>query len=90
MREVNFYLPAVDVPLLHQVPGYHDFDPDTEVLHCDKPGTGLVDAPRAFSMKLNRVILEKCKFQASRVEPELCYLHGSHGLLCLFRNTWMI
>ena len=32
-----------------------NFDPQTEVLHCDKPGTGLVDAPRAFSMKLKRV-----------------------------------
>ena len=44
-REVNFYLPANNIPLLRQLPGFEDFDPQTEVLHCDKPGTGLVDAP---------------------------------------------
>ena len=50
MREVNFYLPANNIPLLRQLPGFENFNPQTEVLHCDKPGTGLVDAPRAFSL----------------------------------------
>ena len=50
MREVNFYLPASDISLLRTLPGCEDFDPQKEVLHCDKPGTGLVDAPRAFSL----------------------------------------
>ena len=45
-REVNFYLPASNVPLLRKIPGFESFDPQKEVLHCDKPGTGLVDAPR--------------------------------------------
>ena len=52
MREVNFYLPANCIPILRLVPGFEDFDPQREVLHCDKPGTGLTDAPRAFSIKL--------------------------------------
>ena len=60
LREVNFYLPHTCVPILKQVPGFEDFDGSSEVLHCDKPGTGLVDAPRAFSMKLGMVTKEKC------------------------------
>ena len=52
MREVNFYLPGYNIPMLRQLKGFEDFDPMHEVLHSDKPGTGLVDAPRAFSLKL--------------------------------------
>ena len=52
LREVNFYLPSDNFPLLQMIPGFEDFDPQHEVLHCDKPGTGLGDAPRAFSIKL--------------------------------------
>ena len=48
LREVNFYLPADNIPLLRMIPGFEDVNPQTEVLHCDKPGTGLGDAPRAF------------------------------------------
>ena len=36
-REINFYLPAADIPLLRSLPGYEDFDPAREVLHCDRP-----------------------------------------------------
>ena len=54
-REVNFELPASTAAVLRQVPGYESFDHRTEVLHCDKPGTGLRDAPRAFSQKLRKV-----------------------------------
>ena len=55
LREVNFYLPHYCTPLIRQVPGFEGFDPKTEVLHCDKPGTGSVDAPRCFSLKLKQV-----------------------------------
>ena len=41
LREVNFYLPPGSVSLLRRVPGFENFDPSTEVCHCDKPGTGL-------------------------------------------------
>ena len=71
IREVNFYLPAYNVPLLQKLPGFETFDPQTEVLHCDKPGTGLVDAPRAFSMKLRQVTEGKCRLVASSIDPEL-------------------
>ena len=49
IREVSFYLPGNCVSILKQVPGFEDFNEHTGVLHCDKPGTGLVDAPGAFS-----------------------------------------
>ena len=58
IREVNFYLPQYNMSQLRQVEGFENFDPQKEVLHCDKPGTGLVDAPRAFSLKLQKVTSE--------------------------------
>ena len=54
LREVNFQLPSGCVPLLRQLDGYSDYCPVREVLHLDKPGTGLKDAPRCFSKKLSR------------------------------------
>ena len=48
------------MPLLRQLPGYESFNPDTEVLRCLKPGTGLKDAPAAFSRKLASVTRGKC------------------------------
>ena len=53
---VNFYLPASNIPLLRKLPGFEGFDLATEVLHCDKPGTYLNDAPRAFCLKLSGII----------------------------------
>ena len=79
-REVNFYLPANNIPLLKKIPGFEDFDPQTEVLHCDKPGTGLVDAPRAFSMKLQRVTSNECNMVSSQIDPELCMSHVKRKL----------
>ena len=73
MREVNFYLPQYNIPQLRQVPGFESFNPSTEVLHCDKPGTGSVDAPRCFSIKLNKVTL-KAGLTNSNQDSELCYL----------------
>ena len=85
-REVNFYLPSYNIPQLQQVPGFESFNPNVEVLHCDRPGTGSVDAPRCFSMKLSKVTTE-CDLIPSNVDPELCYLHqlrnGSLILVCI-------
>ena len=82
MREVNFYLPASNISLLRQIKGFEDFDPQNEILHCDKPGTGLVDAPRAFSLRLRSVTENKCNMKSSKVDPELCmrHHHGSSDL----------
>jgi hypothetical protein len=83
IREVNFYLPATNVHLLQQVEGYSNFNPSIEVLHCDKPGTGSVDAPRCFSMKLSICTTQRCGMESSSVDPELCMLHYQGGLVCL-------
>ncbi len=48
LREVNFFLLAYCIPFLRKIPGYENFNPATEVLHCDKPGTVCNDAPRCF------------------------------------------
>ncbi len=59
-RQVNVYLPASNIPLLRRVPEFENFDPTQEVLHCEGPGTGLVDAPFAFKMKLGMATRDKC------------------------------
>ncbi len=74
IREVNFVLPPLSVPFIRQVPGFESFNPMTEVLHCDKPGTGLVDAPRAFNMKLHQVV-EGAGCTPITVDRELCVRH---------------
>ncbi len=75
IREVNFYLTSANIHLLHQVQGLADFNPSLEVLHCDKPGTGSVDAPQCFSMTLSICTTQQCGMVASSVDPELCLLH---------------
>ena len=52
LREAHFEHGCV--PSLRHVEGLEDFNPSTEMLHSDKPGTGLKDAPHAFSLKLAR------------------------------------
>ena len=83
IREVNFYLPAHCNDILRQVPGFEDFDEGSEILHCDKPGTGLVDAPRAFSMKLALVTKNQCRMIPSTVDGELVMKYENNRLLCL-------
>ena len=83
IREVNFYLPHHCNDILRQVPGFEDFDEGVEILHCDKPGTGLVDAPRAFSMKLAQVTKGKCRMVPSTVDAELVIKYEGDQLLCL-------
>ena len=83
LREVNFMLPHGSVPILQKVEGFSGFDPRTEVCHCDKPGTGLVDAPRAFSMKLAEVTHQKCGMQPTTVDAELVVKHINGKLVAI-------
>ena len=80
-HEVNFYLPATNIPILRRVEGFEDFDPINEVLHCDKPGTGSVDAPRAFSMKLKQILTNEAHMKPSKIDNELLYRHDSNNNL---------
>ena len=81
LREVNFYLPASNIPILKGIPGYETFNPQLEVLHCDKPGTGSVDAPRAFSIKLKLTLIDEAKMEASKIDNELLYKHHNGKLI---------
>ena len=63
-REVNFELRADAVEVLRQCPGYHGFNPATEVLHVEKPGIGCNDAPRCFALKLARATNAMCGAKA--------------------------
>ena len=83
IREVNFTLPRACTDILRQVPGFEDFDENMEVLHCDKPGTGLVDAPRAFSMKLSMVTKDQCHMMPTTVDNELCVKFERGTLICI-------
>ena len=79
LREVNFTLPAYANAFIRELPGWKDFDPATEVIHCEKPGTGCNDAPRCFSMKLSQVTKGELGMKACTVDNELCILHESHS-----------
>ena len=83
--EVNLYLPRNCVSILKQVPGFEDVSEHTEVLHCDKPGTGLVDAPRAFSLKLSQVTKNNCRMIPSSVDGELAlkFEQADNGVVTL-------
>ena len=54
LRVVNFELDPESAEVLRKFPGFEDFDPMTEVLLNIRPGTGNVDAPRCFGMKLDQ------------------------------------
>ena len=75
LREVNFVLPVYCITLLRQIPGYENFYPAMEVLHCKKTGTGCNDAPRCFSLKIAQVTRNLCGLRPSTVDGELCMKH---------------
>ena len=44
--------------LPRRIPGYENFNEREEALRCLKPGTGCRDAPRAFNLRLTRLLKE--------------------------------
>ena len=80
LRDVCFYLPPTSIAALKCLPGYENFNPATEVLHCLKPGTGSVDAPRAFHLKLAQVTRNACNLVPTKTDAELLVLHRSGEL----------
>ena len=62
LREVCFTVPPATAAELRKVPGLENLDEMKEALTCTKPGTGLRDAPKCFSMRLRRVIVEEVGF----------------------------
>ena len=70
---------------MRTLPGFADFDPSKEMLRCLKPGTGLKDAPQAFSVKLAKVTAA-CGLRALSVDPELEVYHDQSGTLCFIMS----
>ena len=73
MRDVSFEVCPKTAHVVRQLPGYQDFSPSLEVLHCLKPGTGCRDAPRAFSIQLRKAT-RSFGLVSSLVDSELEYL----------------
>ena len=71
--------------MLCQLPGFSNFKSAQEVLHCYKPGTGSVDALRAWSLKIKELLKGKRGVTVSLVENELlmCHKNAYDGILTL-------
>ena len=80
-RDVNFDVCSRTVPLVQKLPGFHDWNPIEEVLHCLKPGTGCRDAPRAFSMQFRRAT-KAFGLVSSLIDSELELMYKD-GQLCM-------
>ena len=74
-REVNFELKPDAVAILRKFPGYADYDPNTEVLHMLKPGTGCKDAPRCFAIKLALATNQVFGARPSTTDDQLIIRH---------------
>ena len=70
LRDVSFELCDRAASVLGRLSGMEGFDPQTEVLHCLKPGTGCRDAPRCFAIKL-RHATEAYGLRSTLVDSEL-------------------
>ena len=80
MREVNFVLPACCVAVLRKKrPGYEDFDPATEVLHCEKTGSGCNNSTWCLSLKLAQVTQDLFVLKPSTVDGVLCLKHKAEA-----------
>ena len=79
LRQVELILPPGGEHLLRCIDGYHDFNPDEEVLTLLKPGFGLKDAPRLWLLALRKVLF-KIGAVASQVDPQLFFIHSQGKL----------
>ena len=83
-RHVAFTLPKGAAEQLRKIPGYEDFDEQWEVLECIKPGTGCVDAPRAFSLKLAQVTQSpELGLKPTTFDGQLELQHNGHELTAI-------
>ena len=82
MHETNVASPRPCVYALCQNKGFETFNPDRGALHCDRPGTGTVDAPRSSSIKLPGVLIG-LGIKARALGPEAWFLHTPAGELAM-------
>ena len=86
-REVNSDFPADSSPMLKHLPASEDFEPQSEVMHCDEPGVGLGDAPVVLSIQPQGVIEEKCMVKISQI-ADFCVPHQLGHWQSFWRSMW--
>ena len=74
LRSVQFEVPPRDAWLVQQLPGMADFDHQSEVLDLIKALWGLKDAPRAFSLRLQRT-LKQLGYVQGVMDPQIWRLY---------------
>ena len=67
--------------VLKTFPGYENFNPRTEVLHMLRPGTGCVDAPRCWALKLTKATNDLFGAKPTKFDDQLIVRHDRHGNL---------
>ena len=78
-RSVQFRVPPGSVAILQRLEGYGNFNPATEVLDLVRPGFGLKDAPRLWSLALQQALREE-GWHPTQSDPQL-YLKHQQGKL---------
>ena len=84
-RSCQLELPHGAAVLLRELPQMHSFDETSEVLDMIRPGYGLKDAPRLWSLALKRA-LTAMHMTSCKADPELHVLH-ENGWLALIMST---
>ena len=68
IRDICFELPKGSAELLAEVEGFEGFNAVLEVLHMEKGGFGLTDAPRLFGLRRDQV-LTACGLKPTHAVP---------------------
>ena len=79
-KSIAFTIPKGTAKHLRCVPGYEQFDENKHVLACLKPGTGCRDAPRAFSLRLMK-LLRQFGMQSTLYDNQLMLLFKAETLV---------
>ncbi|CAK0867548.1 unnamed protein product [Prorocentrum cordatum] len=74
IRDICFELPKGTAELLCEVEGFEGFNTVLEVLHMEKGGFGLNDAPRLFGLRRDQVLLS-VGLRATHADPHLWLKH---------------
>ena len=69
-RKVYFVLPTGAAPIIRRIPGYQNYDERYHCLQALIPATGTADAPRAFTLKLSKVLRDH-DYVETKGDPEL-------------------
>ena len=69
--------------MLCSFPGFAGYSERWEVLRCQRPGTGTVDAPRGFSLQLKEILHGPAGWTPTTADLELHYKFDKEHLVGL-------